>query len=100
MTVLIVWSCVLLLVDLFIPTGRKGLTAILASLGLVVCLGVSITQYDGQQYGFNGMVVQDGFSFFLNLLFLISGLVGIAIAYDYLKRMEIERGEYYILLLF
>ena len=100
MTVLIVWSCVLLLVDLFIPTGRKGLTAILAALGLVVCLGVSITQYDGPQYGFNGMVVQDGFSFFLNLLFLTSGLVGIAIAYDYLKRMEIERGEYYILLLF
>ncbi len=38
MTVLIVWSCVLLLVDLFIPKGRKNWTALLAALGLIVCL--------------------------------------------------------------
>jgi NADH-quinone oxidoreductase subunit N len=46
------------------------------------------------------MVVFDGFSFFLTLLFLGSGLAGIAVAYDYLKRMDLERGEFYILLLF
>ncbi len=46
------------------------------------------------------MVIHDGFSFFLNILFLSSGLAGIALAYDYIKRMEIERGEYYVLLLF
>ena len=46
------------------------------------------------------MVVVDGFAVFLNVLFLGSGLAGIALAYDYLKRMGIERGEYYILLLF
>jgi NADH-quinone oxidoreductase subunit N len=31
---------------------------------------------------------------------LISGLLGIALAYDYVKRVGIERGEYYVLLLF
>ena len=41
-----------------------------------------------------------GFGLYLNVLFLVSGLAGIALAYDYLKRMGIERGEYYVLLLF
>ena len=31
--------CVLLLVDLFIPAGRKGITALLAAFGLAVCTG-------------------------------------------------------------
>jgi NADH-quinone oxidoreductase subunit N len=98
--VLIAWSCVLLLADLFIPKGRKGWTALLAALGLLLCLGLSITQGERATAGFNGMVIYDGFSFFLNILFLSSGLVGIALAYDYIKRLEIERGEYYVLLLF
>jgi NADH-quinone oxidoreductase subunit N len=34
------------------------------------------------------------------VLFLSSGLIGIALAYDYLKRMGLERGEYYTLLVF
>ena len=46
------------------------------------------------------MVVLDGFSSFLNVLFLATGLLGIALAYGYLRRMGIERGEYYTLLLF
>jgi NADH-quinone oxidoreductase subunit N len=50
--------------------------------------------------GFNGMVTLDGFSTFANILLLVSGLLGIALAYGYTKRMGIERGEYYTLLLF
>src|SRR5512141_1080251 len=46
------------------------------------------------------MVTLDRFSSFLNALFLASGLLGIALSYGYLKRMGIERGEYYSLLLF
>lgn len=97
---LIAWSCVLLLVDLFIPKRYKGFTALLAALGLLLCLGLTIVQFGQASSGFNGMVIYDGFSFFLNILFLSSGLAGIALAYDYIKRMEIERGEYYVLLLF
>jgi NADH-quinone oxidoreductase subunit N len=100
MTALVVWACVLLLVDLFIPNGRKGWTALLAALGLVLCLVLTITRFGNTASGFNGMVIQDGFSLFLHMLFLTSGLAAIAVAYDYLKRMQIERGEYYILLLF
>ncbi len=98
--VIVSWACVLLLVDLFIPRQRKGWTALLSALGLVAALGASISQIGKQNAAFSGMVVQDGFSTFIIILLLASGLAGIALAYDYLKRMQIERGEYYVLMLF
>ena len=100
LVVLIAWACILLLVDLFIPKGHKGWTALLAALGLLLSIGLTIIKYSRSGTGFNDMVIYDGYSFFLNILFLSSGLAGIALAYDYIKRMGIERGEYYTLLLF
>jgi NADH-quinone oxidoreductase subunit N len=97
---LVAWACVLLLLDLFIPKGRKGWTALLAAVGLAAALGITIAQAGLDQSAFGGMVVLDGFSSFLNVLFLASGLGAVAIAYGYLKRMGLERGEYYTLILF
>lgn len=99
-TILAVWACALLLVDLFIPKTRKGITALLSALGLAVTLGYTLAQIGSEVTGFNGMVTLDGFSIFVNALLLVSGLLGVALAYGYIKRMGIERGEYYTLLLF
>ena len=94
------WACVLLFLDLFIPKDRKSITAFLAALGLAVTLGFTISQIGQENSGFHGMVVLDGFSTFANVLLLICGLFGVALAHGYIKRMGIERGEYYTLLLF
>ncbi len=95
---LTIWACVLLLVDLF--TKRKEITALLAALGLAVSLGMTISQIGSSGTGFNNMVVLDGFSIFVDALLLVTGLFSIALAHGYIKRMGIERGEYYTLLLF
>ncbi|MDI6768662.1 MAG: NADH-quinone oxidoreductase subunit N [Anaerolineales bacterium] len=94
------WACALLLVDLFIPKGRKSWTALLAAVGLALAMGLTLSQSGREISAFGGMVTLDGFSTFLNILFLATGLLGIAIAYGYLKRMGLERGEYYVLMLF
>lgn len=98
--ILTVWACILLLVDIFIPKDRKGITALLSAFGLAVALGFTLAQIGWEEVGFNNMVVVDGFSTFVNALLLVSGLLGVALAYGYIKRMGIERGEYYSLLLF
>ena len=100
LVILWVWACALLLVDLFIPQNRKSLTAILAALGLVVPLFFALAQTGVSLTSFGGMIAVDGFAVFLNVLFLGSGLVGIALAYDYLQRMGLQRGEFYVLLMF
>ena len=100
LTFLTIWACVLLLVDLFIPKDRKGITALLSALGMALTLGFTLAQIGMQQTGFMNMVVADGFSTFVNSLLLVSGLLGVALAYGYVRRMGLERGEYYTLLLF
>jgi len=99
-TILMVWAMVLLLVDLVIPRRQKGITAALAALGLLVALVLTILRPADGRTAFVDMIIVDGFATFLNVIFLVSGILGVAVAYDYLKRMGIERGEYYSLLLF
>jgi NADH-quinone oxidoreductase subunit N len=100
LTFLVVWASALLLVDLFIPKDRKGITAALSALGLALTLGFTLTQIGQEMTSFNNMVVLDGFSTFVNALLLLSGLLGIGLSFGYIKRMNMERGEYYTLMLF
>ena len=93
-----VWAILLLLFDLFI--SNKGITAILAAAGVAAALVVVIARFGSYQVAFNGMIVADSFSDFLQIVILATALLGIAVAYDYLRRMKMERGEYYTLMLF
>jgi NADH-quinone oxidoreductase subunit N len=95
---LTVWACVLLLIDLFIKP--RWITALLAVVGLAVSLGMTLSQIGSSGTAFNNMVVLDGFSIFVDVLLLVTGLFSVALSYGYIKRMGIERGEYYTLLLF
>jgi NADH-quinone oxidoreductase subunit N len=100
--ILVAWAIVILVADLWVPAHRKGITALLAALALAVTLGVNLalTGVAGQlPAGFFNMAVLDGFAIFANVLILGAALLGVALAYDYLRRMGIERGEYYVLML-
>jgi NADH-quinone oxidoreductase subunit N len=95
-----VWGVLLLVVDLFVPKNGKSLTAMLAAVGLAASLGIDMALSGRFETAFNGMAVMDGFAAFANAIILCSGIAGIALAYEFLKRQGIERGEYYPLLLF
>ncbi|MBW8010763.1 MAG: NADH-quinone oxidoreductase subunit N [Chloroflexi bacterium] len=98
--ILVVWACVLLLLDVFVFPKREQVTPLLSAVGLVVALIYTIPQFGQPKEAFNGMLVIDGFAVFLNVLVLISGLVAVALSYDYLNRMGMARGEYYVMMLF
>lgn len=100
LTFLLGWASLLLLVDLFIPQERQDTMPLLAALGLVVTVVLSVMQAGQSAQAFQGMAAVDGFSTFFNVLFAASGLVGVALAYDYLRQMNLARNTYYILLLF
>lgn len=100
LAILMLWANGLLILDLFIPKRQKAWTAILAALGLLITLVLIVLQVDQEdQIAFAGMVSVDTFALFLQALFMVTGLAGILLAYDYLKRMQIERGEFYVLML-
>ncbi len=97
------WASLLLLVDLWIPKTHKSWTALLAIAGLAVT-GVVLEALAFQAplpiAAFGGMVVLDGFTVLLDFIILITGAVAILLALNYLKRNNLERGEFYTLLLF
>jgi NADH-quinone oxidoreductase subunit N len=67
---------------------------------MLVAIGFSIAQTGVETEAFGGMIRVDGFSQFLTILVLGSGLVAIMLSFDYLNRLGIQRGEYYVLLMF
>lgn len=94
------WGCLILLVDLAIPARRKRWNAGLTIVGLVGAAIAASTQFGQQASAFGGMLILDTYSSFLQSVFLVTAIVGTVLAYDYLDRMGIQRGEYYSLLLF
>jgi len=97
---LLAWASLLLLADV-LWIRKKRLTAGAAALGFFVALVLALYQMSHPAYlAFQGMVIADPFSAFLAALFAFSGLVGILLAQDYLERNGLERGSFYILMLF
>jgi NADH-quinone oxidoreductase subunit N len=94
------WASLLLLVVAFAPPESRRRIPLLSALGLLITGFLTIQQFGLQEDAFGGMFVADGFSAFLNLLLVLSGLLAIALSSDYLKRKGIARQEYYVLMLF
>lgn len=92
-------TCVLLILDLFIPKERKTLTAWLAVAGIVVSFVLNLLVYNDGGEAFLGMVVADSFTGFMNMVILLTAFITVLLSIDYLKRANIERGEFYSLLL-
>ncbi|MBN1562893.1 MAG: NADH-quinone oxidoreductase subunit N [Anaerolineae bacterium] len=105
-TLLAFGACLFLLVDLFIPKDRKYITAWLTAAGIGVSLVLSllmltgvITWGDGEE-AFFGLFIADQFSQAVNVAALLTALLGVMVAYNYLDKIDRQRGEYYYLLLF
>ena len=94
------WALLLLIADLWIPKDRKGVTALLAVVGMAIALGFVLAASGSTILGWNQMVVLDGFASFLQVIFLVSGMAAVALAYDYIQRMQINHGEFYVLMMF
>lgn len=98
--ILIAWASALLLVVVFAKDARPSLVPLLTAVGLLAT-GLFVAMQSGAELqGFGGMLVVDGFATYLNLLLILGGLLTVALSYDYLKRMNMARGEYYALMLF
>jgi len=105
-TLLALGGCILMLVDLFIPQNRKYITVILAMAGLGVSLVLAllslgdVVEFGNSDVAFGGMYIADSFSDVVNVTALITAMLGVMVAYNYLERIGRQRGEYYYLLLF
>ncbi|MCX6825857.1 MAG: NADH-quinone oxidoreductase subunit N [candidate division Zixibacteria bacterium] len=77
--------------------------AIIVYTALVTLLGgliLSIGAWNNPESGFYGMVQVDNFSIFFKIIFILASSLTLLMARQYLIRWDIERFEFYSLLLF
>jgi len=95
------WAMGLLLIGLIVPLRlRSQVVASLAIFGLAVAFAATVAHWDTPITGFDGAVVLDNLALFLNAVFIIAGTITVLISYNYLRDRQIDRYEYYPLLLF
>jgi NADH-quinone oxidoreductase subunit N len=97
---LALFATILLIVDLFVPRERKAYTAWAAIAGLAITFLINLANYNTVGEAYFGMFKADPFSAFLNMTVLVAAFISVLLSIEYLKRTNIERGEFYTLILF
>jgi NADH-quinone oxidoreductase subunit N len=95
-------GALVLLLDLVPPRDSKDHLASLALAGVVAALLVTVWpgQWGAEQRAFRDMVVLDPYVSFFNVVICYAVALILLLSIDYLKRMGVESGEYYALVLF
>ena len=92
---------VVLTLDLFLPERRKWALPIVAVVGLVVALVVSLAYLWGVSDSlYDGVIRVDGYALFFKAFFIALGGVVVLVSVDFVRRNLEHPGEYYGILLF
>ncbi len=98
---LLTMACVILVVDLFAGSARRWLTGSLTLLTLVGCAVLTYWNFgDNASLTFANMFVDDPLADFLKLLVYASVIVVLIYGRDYMAERDLDKGEYYLLVLF
>ncbi|MGI9648165.1 MAG: NADH-quinone oxidoreductase subunit N [Acidimicrobiia bacterium] len=88
--------------DLFLPEGRKWLSAVVGIFGLTLALIPIFTlaaSGEGARAMFDGSYVVDDFALVLKVFFILTGYLVLLMSVAYIESDRYYEGEYYFLLL-
>ncbi|MGH9688165.1 MAG: NADH-quinone oxidoreductase subunit N, partial [Candidatus Acidiferrales bacterium] len=98
--VLCVFGIVIMLVDPFIkPAGRRVLGWI-AFVGMLVAIASIYVAARHEGFAYSRLISTDNFSLFVHVVVIGAAALAILGSIDYLDREDIQRGEFYALVLF
>jgi len=98
--VLCFFGLLVMLIDPFVPAGSKRSMGWLAFVGTLVGLASLRLMFTNLGSAYSGLLRVDTFSLFVHGIVLGVAALAILGSFDYLDRENIQRGEYYALLLF
>ena len=95
-----VLAMVLLLLNVFSPSGKKSYLAYISFLGIVAAAVLTSIGWGLHIESFSGSVVLDNFATFFKMTFLVAAGLAVLISDQYMEREECNHGELYPLILF
>jgi NADH-quinone oxidoreductase subunit N len=94
-------ACLILLIDLFAGPARRWLTAMLTLVTLVGCAVLTFATFDGTPVlTFSNSFIDDPTADFLKMLLYVSVITVLIYSRGYLEARNLDRGEFYLLILF
>lgn len=90
----------ILMIDLFLPQSRRGLTHFLAILALTLTAILTLRPHAEEIRAFGGMFIRDGAADLLKVAMLLTMAVVFVYAKPYLRERGLFSGEFYVLALF
>ncbi|PKK82193.1 MAG: NADH-quinone oxidoreductase subunit N [candidate division Zixibacteria bacterium HGW-Zixibacteria-1] len=96
--VLLIAGMIILLIGNFLRD--KAVLSYFSIAALAVALIPTIRQWNDPQSGFFGMVMIDNFAVLFNIIFITAGIITLLMARSYLVARNIEKFEFYPLVLF
>ncbi len=97
--ILVCFVAGLMMLDIAIKGRSRTPLALLSIVGLGLALVASINLWGKSETAFAGMVAVDNYRAFFNVIFIIGALLTVLMSMNYTPREEIDRGEYYVLIL-
>lgn len=98
--IVITGACILLIAGLFVPKDR-GHILVWASIAVIAAAAAATLALTGVvRPAYSGMFVVDGFASFFKVLFYLATAITLLLSRKYAEVEQIEKFEYYILLLF
>ena len=100
LNIIVMTALLVLLLDLIIQDKRT--LGWLSLLGIIIAGGVGALQQSNPNFAptFQTLASADRYAHFFNLIFLVTAGLSILVALGYLGQAEVQRGEYFALLLF
>jgi NADH-quinone oxidoreductase subunit N len=93
--------CLILVLDFSFPRIGKGTLAWLTVAGFVGILASLVWMFAAGMQGtlFNNMFVLDAFAVFFKIVVVVATLLVLLASLDYIKRIYLFRGEYYVMVM-
>jgi NADH-quinone oxidoreductase subunit N len=93
-------ALVVMLLDLFVKEGEKGLLAWIGLLGLALAGAETVLLWGSREGAFGDTVLLDNFALFFTQLSLGAAALTILASIQYVREVQIPEGEFYALVLF
>ncbi|MGO8731683.1 MAG: NADH-quinone oxidoreductase subunit N [Terriglobia bacterium] len=93
------FGILVMVLDPFVPAGRRSLLGWLALVGVLAAAGGTLRTSDSPGLAFGRSIAADHFSFYFFYLFLLVAALALLGSINYLEREGIQHGEFYALIL-
>jgi len=98
--ILILAATMIMVLSPLVRDRSQNALGFVAFYGFLAALAAAVAGYSDPGPAFNRLILVDGFATYFRVLVIVVGILTTLSSYQYLRREDVDSGEYYALLMF